>query len=105
VSCFRLSAATALGSDELVLVQEHLTLDPLPRLVQTARSFVDRATPDIGSELREVLLLLTSELVTNAVIHARTPFEIGVTVTDRSVLVTVHDEDLGHSEPPGTGRG
>lgn len=104
VSCFRLSPDTALAADEVVLVQEHLRLDPLPRLVQRARQFVDEVTPDIRGDLREVLLLLTSELVTNAVIHARTPFEIGVTVTARSVLVTVHDEDLGHSEPPGTGR-
>ncbi|GAC1444618.1 MAG: hypothetical protein NVSMB55_21550 [Mycobacteriales bacterium] len=50
------------------------------------------------------MLLLTSELVTNAVIHARTPIEVGITVTDRSVVVTVHDEDLGHDPARGEGR-
>jgi two-component sensor histidine kinase len=68
----------------------------LPRDVSAARDFVREHAPVLVDDLLDVLLLLTSELVTNAVIHARTAIEVGITVTDRSVVVTVHDEDLGH---------
>jgi two-component sensor histidine kinase len=67
--------------------------------VAESRFFVAERAPDISPELRDVLMLLTSELVTNAVIHARTALEVGITVTNRSVVVTVHDEDLGPPEP------
>ena len=38
-------------------------------------------------------MLLTSELVTNAVLHARTEIELGITIGDDSIVVTVHDLD------------
>jgi two-component sensor histidine kinase len=72
--------------------------------VGVARRFVADNAPALPAPVHDVLLLLTSELVTNAVIHARTPLEVGITVTDVSVLVTVHDEDLGLSELPGPAR-
>jgi two-component sensor histidine kinase len=75
---------------------DHVHLEPIPRDVSAARDFVRDHAPALLGDLLDVLLLLTSELVTNAVIHARTPIEVGITVTDRSVVVTVHDEDLGH---------
>jgi two-component sensor histidine kinase len=80
---------------------EHLHLDPVPRVVAEARGFIRQQSPVLPDGLLDVLLLLTSELVTNAVIHARTRLEMGITVTDRSVVVTVHDEDLGN--PPAAG--
>lgn len=44
-------------------------------------------------------MLLTSELVTNAVLHAPcTPLEVGITLAAESVLVTVHDLDLARPE-------
>ena len=43
-------------------------------------------------------MLLTSELVTNAVLHARTAIELGITIADDSVVVTVHDLDLARPE-------
>ncbi|MCU1691293.1 MAG: regulatory protein [Frankiales bacterium] len=78
------------------VVQEvhHLHLDPLPRIVGEARRFVDAHAPTLPDDTHDALLLLTSELVTNAVLHARTPIEVGITVAERSVLVTVHDLDL-----------
>ena len=82
-------------------VQEsfHVHLDPLPRDVRRAREFVrEHVPPSLPESTRDVLLLLTSELVTNAVLHARTPIELGLTVAERSVLVTVHDEDLARPE-------
>ncbi|HSP38673.1 MAG TPA: ATP-binding protein [Frankiaceae bacterium] len=45
---------------------------------------------------------LTSELVTNAVLHARTPLEVSVTVTDDVVLICVGD---GSQVTPGQPNG
>jgi two-component sensor histidine kinase len=94
MSCYRLSG-TAIPSGDIVESTEHLHLEPVPRVVAESRYFVAEHAPGISAELRDVLMLLTSELVTNAVIHARTELEVGVAVTDRSVVVTVYDEDLG----------
>lgn len=81
-------------------VQEsfHLHLDPLPRQVSAARSFVREHAPPLPESTAEALLLMTSELVTNAVLHARTPIELGMSVAANSILVTVHDEDLTRPE-------
>lgn len=77
----------------------HVHLEPVPRNVGRARSFIrEHAPATLPDATAEVLLLLTSELVTNAVLHARTGIELGLTVADRSVLVTVHDEDLARPE-------
>jgi two-component sensor histidine kinase len=97
MSCYRISAR-AVPAGDVVESMEHLHLDPVPRVVGEARSFIRDHSPVMPADLVEVLVLLTSELVTNAVIHARTPIEVGITVTDRSVVVTVHDENLNH--PP-----
>jgi anti-sigma regulatory factor (Ser/Thr protein kinase) len=94
VSCYRISAR-AVPDGDVVESMEHLHLEPLPRVVGEARSFMRDQAPVLPDVLVDVLVLLTSELVTNAVIHARTPIELGITITDRSLIVTVHDEDLG----------
>jgi two-component sensor histidine kinase len=93
VSCERVLPHALPAGDE---VQEifHLHLDPLPRLVAAAREFVAEHAPPLPAETQEALLLLTSELVTNAVLHARTPLEVGIAVADDSVLVSVFDHDL-----------
>ncbi len=83
---------------EVVEQTFHLRLDPLPRLVAAARQFVAEHAPTLPPETLDALLLLTSELVTNAVLHARTPLEVGITLTQTSVLVTVHDLDLTRPE-------
>lgn len=88
----------ALPPGDTIETTHHLQLDPLPRLVSTARAFVREHAPPLPEETVDVLLLLTSELVTNAVLHARTQIEIGLTVAAMSVLVTVHDEDLTRPE-------
>lgn len=88
-----------------VEVSEHLHLDPLPKVVSMARSFVRQHLPaDVSDDVCDTVLLLTSELVTNAVIHARTRLEVGITVSDRFLLISVHDEDLGRSALPGPPR-
>jgi two-component sensor histidine kinase len=77
-------------------VQETVSLriEPVPRAVGDARRFVAAHAPELPPETRDSLLLLTSELVTNAVLHARTEIEVGVVVADESVMVLVHDRDL-----------
>ena len=104
MSCYRL-LRDALPDDEVVESVDHLHLEPLPRVVQTARTFVrDRLPKGVSDDTTETILLLTSELVTNAVIHARTAIEVGITVTTNKVLVTVHDEDLGRPSDTYPGR-
>jgi two-component sensor histidine kinase len=100
VSCYRLVQGGVPPED----VVEHLHLEPLPRVVGQARGFVKANLPPVMDDVLDTALLLTSELVTNAVIHARTDIEVGITVTDRSVLVTVHDEDLGRPSATYPGR-
>ena len=103
MSCYRL-LKTALPPDDVVESVDHLHLDPMPRVVSTARGFVRDHLPVVSDDVVDTVLLLTSELVTNAVIHARTAIEVGITVTSASVLVTVHDEDLGRPSASYPGR-
>ena len=103
MSCYRLPQA-ALPPGDVVESVDHVHLDPMPRVVSTARGFVREHLPQVSDEVFDAVLLLTSELVTNAVIHARTRIELGVTVTSGSVLVTVHDEDLGRPSATYPGR-
>ena len=86
--------AAALPPGDEVEESHSLQLEPAPRLVSKARAFVREHTPPVPEETVEVVLLLTSELVTNAVIHARTALEVGIVVSGTSILVTVHDLDL-----------
>jgi two-component sensor histidine kinase len=46
----------------------------------------------------DTVLLLVSEIVTNAVRHAATPFELTITVDGEQVTVAVIDHDRAH--PP-----
>jgi two-component sensor histidine kinase len=103
VSCYRL-LTSALPAEEVVESVDHLHLEPLPRVVQSARSFVRDRLPDTDADTVDTVLLLTSELVTNAVIHARTAIEVGITISTSKVLITVHDEDLGHPSDTYPGR-
>jgi len=73
--------------------------EPEPENVRVARDFVADTLAEQGFHGdSDVVLLLTSELVTNAVRHAATPFEITVDVGDAGVRVAVIDEDVEH--PP-----
>ena len=72
--------------------------EPKPLNVRAAREFVAGALEEQGFEGdSEVVLLLASELVTNAVRHAATPFEITVDVEDGGVRVAVIDGDVDHA--------
>lgn len=104
VSCYRLSVG-AVPVGDVVESVDHVHLQPVPRDVMVAREFIRANAPMLREDLLDTVLLLTSELVTNAVIHARTPLEVGMTVTDRSVIITVHDEDLTMSPERGAREG
>ncbi len=62
-----------------------------------ARDFVASALDMAGfTGDTDTVLLLVSELVTNAVRHAATPFEILVDVQRDEVRIAVTDEDVTH---------
>jgi anti-sigma regulatory factor (Ser/Thr protein kinase) len=90
----------ALSPGEAVEQQQSFTLEPAPRSAGEARSLIRKHLPAVGDEIQDTVLLLTSELVTNAVIHARTSIDVGMAVTKEHVVVAVFDLDLGRRELP-----
>jgi two-component sensor histidine kinase len=85
---------SVLSSADGVQTSSWLDLDPTPRAPAAARRFVQSNAPSMTDDTEDRLLLLTSELVTNAVLHARTEISVGMVVADASVVVLVHDLDL-----------
>ncbi|MBT2411529.1 SpoIIE family protein phosphatase [Streptomyces sp. ISL-12] len=84
----------------------------VPRSAAAARRFVRAALDDVAPELADTAQLLTGELVTNAVLHARTAAEVAVGVDDGRVRVRVSDDRPGRGPVPrryppyaGTGQG
>lgn len=63
--------------------------------VRAARRFVVDAVGDIGQEHREAIELMVSELATNCIRHADSPFTIIVDATDEAVRVEVVDTGGG----------
>ena len=68
-----------------------LQLPPEPTSAGVARRFV-ASTLEAGDEVAELAVLLVSELASNAVLHARTPFELVVDDDGRRLRVEVHDD-------------
>lgn len=64
--------------------------------IARARQFAV-ATADVKGPVADDLALITSELATNAVLHASSDFVVRVHVSGRSVRVSVFD---GDPEPP-----
>lgn len=81
-----------------------------PSAIGAARSFVT-SRDGVEGELADSLALVTSELASNAVLHARTPFVVRVGEVDGQVRVSVFDHSvrLPERRPLGpdavTGRG
>lgn len=70
-----------------------IELPPEPRAAGAARHFVlDRLRGAVAEDVAETAVLLTSELVTNVVVHARTPMRLDVAVCDDAVRVAVVDD-------------
>ena len=93
MSCQRILPG-ALAPGDRVRETHHVHLDPVPRLVAEARRFVLEHAPELPAETQDSLVLLTSELVTNAVLHARTEFTVRVVREGETVRVTVEDGSL-----------
>ena len=69
-------------------------LDPDPLAARAARDFVATTCRDWRrTDELDTLLLLTSELVTNGVLHARTPLSVTVRERGEQLTVEVHDRD------------
>lgn len=75
-----------------------MELEPKPEAIHRARRFVRTRVADyVATEHVEVAELLTSELVTNAIIHTGAPVELCVAVDVGHVRVEVSDDS---DEPP-----
>lgn len=73
-----------------------LWLGPQSTSARIARRFATDATSEwhLSAEVTERVLLVVSELVTNAVLHARSALQLRLALLDRQVRVEVHDESL-----------
>lgn len=87
-------------------------LEPDPRSVRTARRLVVDAVREWRLDhLEPTAALLVSEVATNAVLHARSPFAVAVSRSRGVVRVEVSDRSPSgpqrrrHSASAGTGRG
>jgi hypothetical protein len=99
------------GSGEMTNVAR-LPLRPVPASAADARRFLDAT---LGTWRCDTLLdasrLLVSELVTNAVLHARTDLELVLRLTRTGVRVEVHDRSTAlpvtrrYDDDAMTGRG
>jgi LuxR family maltose regulon positive regulatory protein len=75
-------------------LREQLTLDPVPTAAGAGRAFVGQVCGGWGlQELAGSAALLASELVTNAVVHARTALELRVELHGPWLQVAVKDQD------------
>jgi anti-sigma regulatory factor (Ser/Thr protein kinase) len=73
-------------------------LAPDPISARAARRFVGHTLEQWGCEgATEVALLLTTELVTNAIIHARTNLAVRIAANERRLRVAV--SDTSHDPP------
>lgn len=72
---------------------ESIDLLAEPRSAGEARQFVaDHLKDRVPEGVSDVAVLLTSELVTNVIVHARTPMRLELDVDDTSVRVAIADE-------------
>jgi anti-sigma regulatory factor (Ser/Thr protein kinase) len=69
-----------------------LQLPPEPSSAGMARRFVASSLV-AGAEVADLAVLLVSELASNAVLHARTPFELVVDDDGQRLRVEVHDDN------------
>jgi PAS domain S-box-containing protein len=93
-------------------IQQLLTLPPAPDSARAARRFVGEVLSAAGAEpFGETAALLTSELVTNGIVHAHTDLQVRVEATRRWVRVEVVDGNphlpsrRDYDEQASTGRG
>ena len=76
----------------------HVPLDPEPRSAAAARRFVVECLRPLDEETEGTLKILTSEVVTNAILHARTPLLLGVAQGPDRIVVCVEDRNMAAPE-------
>lgn len=85
----------------------HRWFRPVPESATLTRRWVgDVVAPLVDAGVGEATVLAASELATNAVVHARTPFQVGLTWWDDHLMVAVGDGNPGRPDPqpPDPGR-
>lgn len=88
-----------------------ITLPAEPTSASAARRFVTEQLRDAHEEVVEAAALLTTELATNAILHAATAFAVKVTTDDDRIRIELTDESpvmpvrRRFSTDAGTGRG
>ncbi len=80
--------------DERVLLRRTSTFDPVALSARLARRFVRGLLEDAGRDVWvEAATLAVTEVVTNAVLHAHTTFDVTAVVTQHQLLVEVLDHN------------
>jgi anti-anti-sigma regulatory factor/anti-sigma regulatory factor (Ser/Thr protein kinase) len=75
-------------------LHDHIALAPVPDAASKARRFVRRVCSSWAlDELVETVTLLANELVTNAIVHARTRIDLRLELRGRRLYVNVRDHD------------
>jgi anti-sigma regulatory factor (Ser/Thr protein kinase) len=88
-----------------------VTLPPDTRSPWRARRFVAETLVDATANVAEIVTLLVSEMVTNAVLHARTDIRVSIKRGEDAIRVEVADESSSgpmvrhFSQQAATGRG
>ena len=77
----------------VVMLQLRATLSADPEQVAEARRLVAGYLADMGDDDGEVAVLLTSELVTNAILYGRAPLELRAHADGSALRVEVYDQD------------
>lgn len=73
---------------------------PVPLAVRAVRRFVEHTLLAWGEdELLDDAAVVASELATNAVLHARSPFQVSLARGAATVALSVRDADRGSAEP------
>lgn len=70
--------------------------DPTPA---AARAVVGYAAEELDDGQRDDLVLAASEAVTNALLHGAPPVTVRIWIGDGRVVVNVHDEGVGPTDP------
>ena len=92
MSCHLVLEDRALVREDAVSV--HTDIAGTPRAAPEARRFLQRELESvITADLLHDVLLMTTEMVTNVVLHARTDIHLGLTHDGANVLVTVQDHN------------
>jgi len=80
-------------------VARTIELEPRPASASQARKAVKRALRNVDPALRDVGVLLTSELVTNALLYARGSISLRIDETDGGYRISVGDAAPSPVEP------